>query len=145
MQGSACSAGLRGANLTQPSDTQLFYQRTLLLPHTVPFLPLQMSHRPSASALPHNFDAIFNRALDTYKKRTKQDLRSHPLYSRIEACASPDAILTILREQFTEFSQSRNTDVRFTEWLGPTVNVLYVSSGMLGEAAGLVCIKMPPC
>ena len=77
VQGSACSAGLRGANLTQPSDTQLLYQRTLLLPHIVPFLPLQMSHHPSASTLPHNFDAIFNRALDTYKKRTKQDLQSH--------------------------------------------------------------------
>jgi hypothetical protein len=132
---------LRGANLTQ--HTQLLYQRTLLLPHTVPFLPLQMSHHPSASTLPHNFDAIFNRALDTYKKRTKQDLPSHPLYPRLEACASPDAILTILREQFTE--SSRNTDVRFTNWLGPTVNVLCVSSGMLSEAAGLVCIKMPPC
>jgi hypothetical protein len=144
-QGSACSAGLRGANLTQPSDTQLLYQRTLLLPHIVLFLPLQMSHHSSASILPHNFDAIFNRALNIYKKRTKQDLRSHPLYSRLEACASSDAILTILREQFTEFSQSRNTDVRFTEWLVPTVNVLCVSSDMLGEAAGLVCIKMPSC
>ncbi|KAI0277874.1 hypothetical protein BGY98DRAFT_578029 [Russula aff. rugulosa BPL654] len=77
-------------------------------------------------------DIIFNRALDTYKKRTKQDLVSHPLYSRLEDCKSPDAILTILRE-FTEFSQSQNTDVRFTKWLAPTVNVLYISSAILGE------------
>ena len=104
-----------------------------------------MSHHPSASTLPRNFDTIFNRALDTYKKRTKQDLRSHPLYSKLEACASSEAILTILREQFPEFSQSQNTDVRFTKWLDPTVNVLCVSSAVLGEAVGLVCIKMPPC
>jgi hypothetical protein len=132
-------------NLTQPSDAQLLYQRTFLTPHRVPFLPFQMSHRPSASTLPRSFETVFNGALDTYKKRTKQDLRSHPLYSRLEACTSPDAILTILREQFTEFSQSQNTDVRFTKWLGPTVNVLCVSSAMLGEAVGLVCIRMPPC
>lgn len=102
-----------------------------------------MSHHPSeapASALPRNFDTIFIRVLDTYKKRTKRDLRSHPLYSRLEACASPDAILTILREA----SQSQNVDVRFTNWLAPTVNVLYASCDMLGEAAGLVCIKRPP-
>jgi hypothetical protein len=103
-----------------------------------------MSHLPSASTLPSNFDTIFNRALDTYKERTKQDLRSHPLYSRLEACTSSDAILTILREQFTEFSQSQNTDVRFTKWLVPTVNVLYVSSDLLGEAVNLVCIRMLP-
>jgi hypothetical protein len=99
-----------------------------------------MSHHPSASTLPHNFDTIFNRALDTYKKRTKQDIRSHPLYFRLEACTSSDAILIILREQFTEFSQSQNTDVRFTKWLVPTVNVLCVSSAVLGEGVGLVCI-----
>jgi hypothetical protein len=113
--------------------------RGAILPHP----PLtRMSHHPSASTLPHNFDIIFNRALDTYKKRTKQDLVSHPLYSRLEDCKSPDAILTILRE-FTEFSQSQNTDVRFTKWLAPTVNVLYISSAILGE--GLVCITMPSC
>lgn len=106
-----------------------------------------MSHHPSTSAPPRNcdFDTIFNRALDTYEQRTKQDLRSHPLYSRLEGCTSPDSILTILREQFTKFSQSQNTDVRSTKWLVPTVNVLCVSSDVLGEAAGLVCIKMAPC
>jgi hypothetical protein len=98
-----------------------------------------MSHHPSAPTLPYNFDAIFIRALDTYKKRTKQDLQSHPLYSKIEACTSPDAILVILRE----VSQSQTPDVRFTNWLAPTVNVLCASCDMLGEAAGLVCIEMP--
>ena len=106
----------------------------------MPFLPLQMSHHPSASTLSRDFDTIFNRALDTYKKRTKKDLRSHPLYSRLEACTSRDAVLTILREQFAEFSQSQNTDVSFTKWLVPTVNVLCVSSALLGEAVSLVCI-----
>lgn len=100
-----------------------------------------MSHHPSASILPHNFDAIFIRALDTYKKRTKQDLQSHPLYSRLDDCTSPDAILTILRE----VSQSQSPDVRFTNWLAPTVNVLCASCDMLGEAVGLVCIEIPPC
>lgn len=102
-----------------------------------------MSHYPSTastSTLPRNFDIIFSRALDTYEKCTKQDLRSHPLYSSLEACTSPEAILSILRE----FSQSQNTDVRFTKWLGPTVNVLWVTSAVIGEAAGLVRIRMSP-
>jgi hypothetical protein len=109
--------------------------------HSFPPLLTIMSHHPPASTLPRNFNIIFNRAFDTYKKRTKEDLRSHPLYSRLETCTSPDAILAILRE----LSQSQNTDVRFTKWLVPTVNVLFVSCDTLGEGVGLVCIKMPPC
>lgn len=136
--------------LRRKSDTapQLLYHRTPVIAHgSLPSPPssnnnaLIMSHHPSTpTTLSHNFDNIFNRALDTYEKRTKQDLRSHPLYSRLEACGSPDAIRTTLRE----FSQSQNTDVRFTKWLVPTVNVLWVSSAILGEAVGLARTMMPP-
>lgn len=140
----------RFCGATQPSsDTQLLYQCTLLS-HTVPFLPrlplTRMSHHSSASTiLPSNFDTLFNRALDTYEEHTNQDLRSHPLFSRLEVCTSSDEVLTILREQFSEFSRTQNTDVRFTKWLDPTMNVLGVSCNILGEAVGLVCIKMLSC
>jgi hypothetical protein len=106
-----------------------------------------MSHATSSSTStsPANFDAIFNSALDVYKKRTKQDLTSHPLLPALQACNSPDAVLAVLREQIPSFSQSRNPDDGVTKWLVPTVNVLLGFSAALGEGVGLVNIRTPPC
>jgi hypothetical protein len=104
-----------------------------------------MSHASPTSAPPSNFGFVFNLALDVYRKRTRQDLASHPLSSILQACDSPDAVLTVFREQIPEFSQASNTDSRLTKWLIPTVNVLCVFSAMLGEGGGLVCTKMPLC
>jgi hypothetical protein len=109
----------------------------------IPFFP--MSHSPSTSASPPNFISIFNLALDVYRKRTKQDLATHPLFPILQACDSPDEILAVLREQIPEFAESQNSDDWFTRWLVPTANVLFVFSTMLGEGVGLVCIKMPSC
>ncbi len=108
--------------------------------------PLEIMSQPSSSsASPFNFDSIFNSALDAYKKRTKQDLTSHPLLPTLQACDSPDAVLTVLQEQILAFSQSQNADERLTKWLVPTVNVLYGFSGALGEGVSLVNIKTIPC
>ena len=111
-----------------------------------PPLPLEtMSHATSSSAPPSNFDSIFNSALDAYKKRTKQDLTSHPLLPSLRACDSPDAVLTVLREQIPALTQSQNADERLTKWLVPTVNVLYTFSTILGAGVSLVNIKIPLC
>jgi hypothetical protein len=104
-----------------------------------------MSHTTSSSASPSNFDAIFNSALDAYKKRTKKDLTSHPLLPTLQACNNPDAVLAVLREQIPAFTQSQNADDKLTKWLVPTVNVLYGFSGALGEGVSLVSIKTSPC
>lgn len=100
---------------------------------------------PSTSAPPLNFNSVFTFALDAYKRRTEQDLVSHPLSARLQTCSSSDAVLTVLREHIPEFAQSQNANGRLAKWLVPTVNVLFVFSGMLGEGVGLVCIKIPPC
>ena len=104
-----------------------------------------MSHATSSSAPPSNFDSIFNSALDAYKKRTKQDLTSHPLLPTLQACDSPDAVLTVLREQIPALTQSQNADERLTKWLVPTVNVLYTFSTTLGAGVSLVNIRTPLC
>ncbi|KAH8979309.1 hypothetical protein EDB92DRAFT_1814712 [Lactarius akahatsu] len=97
-----------------------------------------MSHSPLPSTSSSNFDSIFRTAFKAYKKRTGQDITSHPLAAWLKTCDSPDAILAVLRAQVEEFDQSRRDDERLTKWLNPTVNVLFAFSATLGEGVGLV-------
>ncbi|KAH9964749.1 hypothetical protein BJV74DRAFT_302368 [Russula compacta] len=90
----------------------------------------------TASASSSNYQAILDSALEAYKKRTKKNLRSHPLFAKIEACDSPETILVTLRQQISRFDQSR--DDRWTKWLNPTVNVLYAFSAAIGGGITLV-------
>ena len=99
-----------------------------------------MSAEPSTSALPSNFVPIFNAALESYKRKTKKDLASHPLLPTLQSCDSPEAILTVLREQIPVLNQSQNGDDGLTKWVTPTINVLYAFSDMLGQGIGLVSI-----
>jgi hypothetical protein len=102
-----------------------------------------MSHTGSTSASsPLDFDAIFNSALETYKRRTKQDLTSNPLLPRLQACDSPDAVLAVLREQIPEIGRYHSADDKVTRWLAPTVNVLYGFSAAIGEGVGLVSTRI---
>jgi hypothetical protein len=94
----------------------------------------------SQSASASRFESIFSSALDAYKKRTSQDLASHPLLPRLQSCDTPGAIITLLREQIPAFSQSQSSGDRFSSCLVPIVNVLYVFSATLGEGVGLVNI-----
>jgi hypothetical protein len=99
-----------------------------------------MSTAPSTSTSHSNFASIFNAALETYKLKTKKDLASHPLLSSLQSCDSPEAVLTVLRDQTPTFKQSENGDDRLTKWVAPTVNVLYAFSATVGQGVGLVCI-----
>ncbi len=101
-----------------------------------------MSAVPSASTSHSDFASIFNTAFETYKRKTRKDLAKLPLYSRLRSCDSPEAILTVLREQFPAPSQSQDSDDQLTKWVAPTVNVLYSFSATLGGVAGLVNIRM---
>jgi hypothetical protein len=96
--------------------------------------------RPTASSSNQvsNFQLITNNALDEYKKRTKKDLRAHPLVTELQSCNTPSAILSVLQQGLDE---SRRSDDRWTRWLGPTVNVLFTLSATLGEGVGLVCVR----
>jgi hypothetical protein len=99
-----------------------------------------MSNVPSPSTSRSNLDSIFNAALKTYKKKTGNDITSHPLATDLQSCDSPDAILAILRTQIPtpDQSQSHGGDETFTKCLIPTVNILYTLSDTLGEGVGLV-------
>ncbi|KAF8487310.1 hypothetical protein DFH94DRAFT_841660 [Russula ochroleuca] len=98
-----------------------------------------MSAGPSTSTdtSQSNFVSIFNTALETYRRKTKKDLASHPLLPTLQSCDSPEAVLTVLREQIPAFGQSQNGDDGLTKWVAPTVNVLYAFSATLGQGVGL--------
>ncbi|KAI0281982.1 hypothetical protein BGY98DRAFT_157072 [Russula aff. rugulosa BPL654] len=98
-----------------------------------------MSHTLSAAASSSNFQLIINNALDTYRKRTKRDLLTHPLAAQLQACDTPAAILAILRDQIHGLDQSQSNDERWSKWLDPTVNILFAFSGMIGAGIGLTC------
>ena len=87
-----------------------------------------------------NFVSVFNAALQSYKRKTKKDLSSHPLLPSLQSCESPEAVLTVLRDQVPAFSQSQSCDDGLTKWVAPTVNVLYSFSGTIGQGVGLVNI-----
>ena len=104
-----------------------------------------MSTEPSTSTSHSNFVAIFDAAVEAYKRKTKTDLASHPLLRvlpSLQACDSPEAILTAFREQIPAFNQSQNGDDGLTKWVAPTVNVLYAFSDTLGQGIGLVSFKI---
>ena len=85
-----------------------------------------------------NFQLILNNALKVYEKRTKKDLLAHPLATELQICDSPSKILSVLHQRVQGHDQSLNSDDRWTKWLDPTVNVLYMLSETLGEGTSLV-------
>jgi hypothetical protein len=91
------------------------------------------------------FAFIFNAALESYKRKTKKDLASHPLLPSLENCDSVEAILSVLREQIATFDQSQNKDDEILKWAIPTVKVLHAISDTLGQVAGLVIISTLRC
>jgi hypothetical protein len=101
-----------------------------------------MSTVPSTSTSPSHFASLFNTALESYKRKTKKDLASHPLLPSLQSCDSPEAVLTIFREQVPAFSESQNSDDGLTKWVTPTVNVLHSFSEIVGQGVGLVNTKI---
>jgi hypothetical protein len=106
-----------------------------------------MSQAPSASASTSspNFQSIFYAALKAYEKKTKKDLLAHPLAAQLQACNSPGDILEVLQDKVNELDQSRSGDERLSQWLNPTINVLYSFSATIGAGVGLVSTLKLTC
>jgi hypothetical protein len=106
-----------------------------------------MSQTPSASASTSssNFRSIFNVALKEYAKKTKTDLLAHPLAAQLKVCNSSSDILAVLQDKVNEFDQSRSADERLSQWLNPTINVLYSFSATIGAGVGLVSTAKLTC
>ena len=104
-----------------------------------------MVKTPATAVSASNFNAIFEKALKAYTKKTKQDLTANPLATQLQECNSPEAIMTILQDQIDQFRKSQSGDERLQKWLSPTINVLYAFSETLGRGVGLVNINRCVC
>jgi hypothetical protein len=100
-----------------------------------------MSQTTASTSSNLNYQSIFDGALEAYQKKTKKNLRSHPLFAKLETCNSPDTVLTTLREQISQQDQSRGIDDKLTKWLDPTVNVIYNFSQAIGGGVSLVSLN----
>ena len=99
-----------------------------------------MSQTSSANAASSEsrFQAIFQAALKSYQKQTKQDLLTDPLATQLQSCESTTAVLAILQDQVREFEKNSEGDERLTKWLGPTINVLNAFSAAVSGGVSLV-------
>ena len=97
----------------------------------------------SSSSSFSNFQSVFDVALEAYEKKTKCKLLSHPLAAQLQSCDSPIAILSVLQDLTQEFDRRHSGDERLTNWLSPTVNVLYAFSDFIGQGVGLVSLDLP--
>jgi len=84
---------------------------------------------------------LFEAALNDFQNRTGSNLVQHQIIDKLVNCESADSVIDVLQEQAQAFRNFRGDDGRVMTWLKRTVNVLHglSTSGVLGEAVGLVC------
>ncbi|KAN0130219.1 hypothetical protein V8E53_011976 [Lactarius tabidus] len=97
-----------------------------------------MSHCPSTSTSSSNFRTIFVAAMQAYEKKTKTELHTHPLAAQLQSCNSSSDILAVLKDKVNEFDKSRSHNERLSNWLSPTINVLYAFSATVSQGVGLI-------
>ena len=102
---------------------------------------MSQTHPVASSSSSPNFQLIFNAALDAYEYKTKIKLFAHSLATQLQSCDSPTAILSILEDLIGQFDSRRRSDERLTNWLNPTVNVLYAFLSTLGQGVGIVSLN----
>jgi hypothetical protein len=93
---------------------------------------------PTASSSSSSFQSVLDAALQAYQKKTKCNLLTHPLAAQLQSCDSPTAILSVLQDIILQFDRRRSSDERLSNWLSPTINVLYAFSSTIGQGVGLV-------
>jgi hypothetical protein len=87
------------------------------------------------------FLSIFDTALGEYRKKTGQDLQSHPFANQLDTCDSADAILAVLQQQVDALNEAGKSFQTLMKCLKPTVNFLLLFIGTVGEGVGAVCLS----
>jgi hypothetical protein len=85
-----------------------------------------------------NFQSILD-AIDKYAEQTGINLQENPFTDKVKGCDSPSAVLLLLQENVNAFKVYRDNNRKFIECVSPVVQFVHAFSGILGEAAGLVC------
>jgi hypothetical protein len=95
-----------------------------------------MSQTSTEAPSRSNYQAIFDSALNAYKKKTGKDLTADPLLCRFKTCHSPSAILAIFQTQVLGPGQPQSSGDKWLTWLNPTINVLNAFSAAIGASVG---------
>jgi hypothetical protein len=91
---------------------------------------------------PSTFSSIFDAALEEYKSKTGQDLRTHSFANLLGSCnsESADAILTIFQNQVDAHNRSKKNCHTLLRCLNTIVPILLMFSDTLGGGLSLVCL-----
>lgn len=100
-----------------------------------------MSRSPVPTSALSNYQSIFDSALKAYKKKTKIDLRSHPLFARLETCDSPPASLALLLEHTSRPGEYCSSSGGLSVQPDSIVNVLHTFSGTIHGDSSLVGLR----
>lgn len=90
-----------------------------------------MSFLTASSA---NFQSVLDAALDSYVKQTGVDISKHPSAEKLQNCFSPEDIIRLFSEGETAYKDYRDKYRNLINHLRPVVRVVYVLSGILGDA-----------
>ena len=112
--------------------------------HSVPLTTMSQTAPAASSSSSSSFHAVFDAALESYEKTTKNKLLTHPLATQLQSCDSPATILSVLQDLVQKFEQCRGSNEGLRTWLDPTVNVLFAFSATLGEGVGIVTLTVLP-
>jgi hypothetical protein len=90
------------------------------------------------------FPEIFEAALGEYTKKTGKDIKSDPLFAKLQGCNSSDEALKVLEEQALAFEQYRKGDWKdqFMKRLKPIVEILSRLSASDGMKDGIVSVRL---
>jgi hypothetical protein len=102
---------------------------------------MSQTHPNASSSSSTNFQSVLSTALEAYEKKTRKKLLTHPLAAQLQSCNSPTAILSVLQDLVQQFDNRRRSDERLTNWLNPTVNVLYAFSSTIGQGVAFVSLN----
>lgn len=104
-----------------------------------------MSSSSSNPSLPSvQFPEIFEAALEEYVKKTKKNIKTDPLFAKLQDCNSSDAVLKILEEQALDFEVYRKGDrkVQLMRRLEPIVEILFRLSTKDGLKECIVSVRL---
>jgi hypothetical protein len=99
-----------------------------------------MSEANQTTIRSSTFLSIFNAALEEYKNKTGQDLRTHPFANQIASCDSADAILAIFQNHVDAFNRATKKCQTLMKCLNTIVPILLVFSGTVSDSVSLVCL-----
>ena len=84
------------------------------------------------------FKSILDAALSEYKTKTGNDLVNNSLAKGLQNCESAEDVLNMIQREAKGFDKFRDGDKRLMKWIGPSVDVLFTISSILGAGVSIV-------